>query len=121
MNKDSTMKTVILFGTVVSSLIALIIICTAAYIAITQRTGELPNFIGNWGGLIIGFYFGTFVSFIKDWIGIQQMEKAKETIDLSKNNDSTEVSGNKENSPIGVENLGAKGDTNGNQEGKMSE
>jgi len=27
----------------------------------------IPETLQNWGGLIIGFYFGSFVSLLKDW------------------------------------------------------
>lgn len=83
MEKDSTLKIVILLGTIVSSIIALVVISSAAYIGITQRTGNLPKFIGDWGGLIIGFYFGSFVSLIKDWIMIQKKQSAEVSNNLS--------------------------------------
>ena len=28
---------------------------------------DIPVTLQNWGGLIIGFYFGSFVSLLKDW------------------------------------------------------
>ena len=32
------------------------------------RSGfTIPDVLQNWGGLIIGFYFGSFITLLKDW------------------------------------------------------
>ncbi|SEM72094.1 hypothetical protein [Palleronia pelagia] len=53
---------------VVSSMIALFTI-GAAILHPYISTDTTPTILENWGGLIIGFYFGTFVGLLKDWFG----------------------------------------------------
>lgn len=51
-----------------SSGIALsIIVATLFYVH--DKPGEIPELFTNWGGVIIGFYFGTFATMMKDWLG----------------------------------------------------
>ena len=51
---------VVKWGIVVSSLLALATI-GAAIVHPYISTSSTPTILENWGGLIIGFYFGTFV------------------------------------------------------------
>jgi hypothetical protein len=51
----------------VSSLIALVIIFATVLVPIVS-TNDAPEELKNWGGLIIGFYFGTFIGLLKDWL-----------------------------------------------------
>lgn len=66
------MHRVVIIGSVVSGLIALVIICTTAYLSVNPLfiEGEIkiPEILGNWGGIILGFYFGTLFSLVKDWM-----------------------------------------------------
>lgn len=32
----------------------------------------IPDQLSNWGGIILGFYFGQFISIVKDYMGIIQ-------------------------------------------------
>lgn len=50
----------------VSSTIALVVIVATALTPYTDY--EAPPVLENWGGLIIGFYFGTFIGLLKDWL-----------------------------------------------------
>ena len=60
------------------NLILLVIVVVASLIAIATIAAALihpyispratPDILENWGGLIIGFYFGSFASILKDWI-----------------------------------------------------
>lgn len=59
---------VVIIITSVSSFIAVAVIAAAIYVPIFS-TDETPPALENWGGLIIGFYFGTFVGLLKDWLG----------------------------------------------------
>lgn len=71
---------VIIIVIIVSSIIALSVIAAAIYVPIFS-TDETPAALENWGGLIIGFYFGTFVGLLRDWIGKpepQPQEKSEE-------------------------------------------
>lgn len=58
---------------VVSSMIALFTI-GAAILHPYISTDTTPTILENWGGLIIGFYFGTFVGLLKDWLGTRREE-----------------------------------------------
>lgn len=53
----------------VSSIIALVVIIGTVLMPI-QTTDKTPTVLENWGGLIIGFYFGTFVGLLKDWLSV---------------------------------------------------
>ncbi len=65
---DQTTKRFVVYVTViVSSLIALLIITTVAFMPVFRQGYTIPETLQNWGGLIIGFYFGSFVSLLKDW------------------------------------------------------
>ena len=65
---DQKTKRVVIYATVaVSSIIALLVICVAALLPIFWPAVKIPEALTNWGGLIIGFYFGSFVSLLKDW------------------------------------------------------
>jgi hypothetical protein len=54
----------------VSGFIALVIIGSVAYISIMG--GTISPTLNNWGGIILGFYFGSFLSLVKDFMGILQ-------------------------------------------------
>jgi hypothetical protein len=65
---DQTTKRFVVYVTViVSSLIALVVIATVAFMPLFRQGYTIPETLQNWGGLIIGFYFGSFVSLLKDW------------------------------------------------------
>ena len=51
------------------------------YYKIINPTAPMPEVLTNWGGIILGFYFGSFTSFAKDVLfGV---EKKKKTIESS--------------------------------------
>lgn len=58
----------IIIGTTVISTISLVVIFSVAYFLIKFPELEVPKILVNWGGLIIGFYFGSFMGLVKDWI-----------------------------------------------------
>jgi hypothetical protein len=31
---------------------------------------KIPDVLSNWGGIILGFYFGQFVNLVKDFMGL---------------------------------------------------
>ncbi|WP_106745376.1 hypothetical protein [Yoonia maritima] len=62
-----TKRFVIYVTVIVTSIIALAVILVVALLPIFWPTKELPQTLTNWGGLIIGFYFGSFVTLLKDW------------------------------------------------------
>jgi len=64
---QSTKRFVIYVTVIVSSIIALLVIVVVTILPIWWPAKKLPETLTNWGGLIIGFYFGSFVSLLKDW------------------------------------------------------
>ena len=73
------------FITVVAGVISMIIIISVAIIAIAQivignTTPErlvMPDVLVNWGGIILGFYFGQFATLLKDFMGSVPVPRAK--------------------------------------------
>jgi hypothetical protein len=59
----------ILGGTLVSGAIALVIIVAVAILAIEGK--RVPDVLANWGGVILGFYFGQFMSLVKDYMAAE--------------------------------------------------
>jgi len=56
------------FGTVISGILALVIICGPIIIPIFVPDYNIPPTIENWGGVIIGFYFGSFISQVGNFL-----------------------------------------------------
>jgi hypothetical protein len=72
---QSSVDRLVLWGFVISGIIAMIIVLSVVIIAIIQiwfGSGDtkIPDVLANWGGIIVGFYFGTFISLIKDYMRI---------------------------------------------------
>ena len=67
MNENMRALRIIVYaGTAIWGLIALSIIFTACYLTIFRAEGRTPKIISDWGGIIVGFYFGSFVALAKD-------------------------------------------------------
>lgn len=65
---DQKTKSFVVYVTViVASIIALAVILVVTLLPIFWPAKDLPETLTNWGGLIIGFYFGSFVTLLKDW------------------------------------------------------
>lgn len=66
---DVILRRITILGIVfVSSIIALGIIGVALFYPMI--TGVMPpDILKDWGGLIIGFYFGTFANVLQGWLG----------------------------------------------------
>ena len=61
-------RCVVLIIICVSSIIALATIGAAILHPYLDEHSETPSVLEDWGGLIIGFYFGTLVGLLKDWM-----------------------------------------------------
>lgn len=55
----------------ISGLIAVTVIVSVVVIALLAQ--PIPPELSNWGGMILGFYFGQFVTLLKDYMGIVQL------------------------------------------------
>lgn len=73
---QQTKRFVVYVTVIVSSLIALLIIVTVVFMPVFRQGYHIPETLQNWGGLIIGFYFGSFVSLLKDW--------SRESVDITR-------------------------------------
>ncbi len=62
---------VVVTATIVASMIALGIIFVTAFMPMFVEY-TAPEELVNWGGIIIGFYFGTFASLLKDWLSTEK-------------------------------------------------
>lgn len=73
LEEDGDMYIFVIAGTIVSGLISILIICGVLY-SVYNETKPAEILI-QWGGIIIGFYFGTFVTLVKDIIPRSQSKK----------------------------------------------
>jgi hypothetical protein len=58
---------------IVAGLISLIVVGGVVFIALSGN--PIPEILGNWGGIILGFYFGQFITLVKDYITVVQMKQ----------------------------------------------
>ena len=63
---------VVIMSVSVASVIALAVIVSTVILPFFNISA--PKELKNWGGLIIGFYFGSFVGLLKDWSGVGSSE-----------------------------------------------
>lgn len=68
---------IVALGTAIIGLIALSIVGAVIYEEITY--GKSPEILTNWGGLIIGFFIGTFFNFVRTALGVEEAEAKKKT------------------------------------------
>lgn len=54
----------------IAGLISIFVIGSVVTLAVLKI--DIPEVLSNWGGIILGFYFGQFVSLVKDYMGILQ-------------------------------------------------
>lgn len=76
---QKTKRFVVYAAVVVSSLIALVVIFSVAILPLFFEGAPIPTVLQNWGGLIIGFYFGGFIGLLKDW--------SRESVDVYRDDD----------------------------------
>lgn len=63
---------------IIAGLIAILIVVSVVVIAL--RSEPVPSELSNWGGIILGFYFGQFINLVKDYMGIVQAVDAQTKI-----------------------------------------
>lgn len=59
-------KFVTIVWVVVTSSIAILILGTTMYFMAQNPTVAVPQLLSNWGGIILGFYFGSFSTIVVD-------------------------------------------------------
>jgi hypothetical protein len=59
-------RNAVLINLAVAGLVSLIIVCSVAYISLQGK--PIPDVLSNWGGIILGFYFGSAFNLIKEYM-----------------------------------------------------
>jgi hypothetical protein len=86
-NTDEFLKKfIVITWAVVSSIIALMILGGTMYYKIVNETAPMPEVLKDWGGIILGFYFGSFTSFAKDALLSEKTSQMRNTDPVPKNN-----------------------------------
>jgi hypothetical protein len=62
-------------GTIISAVIALAIIVSVVLLSLYKQ--PVPPVLENWGGIILGFYFGQFLSIVKDYTASADIRAAQ--------------------------------------------
>jgi uncharacterized RDD family membrane protein YckC len=59
---------------IIAGAISLIVVISVVVLALFGNT--IPDVLSNWGGIILGFYFGQFINLVKDYMGVIQTSSA---------------------------------------------
>lgn len=57
--------------TLIAGLIAITVVVSVVAFSLFGNA-EAPEVLTNWGGIILGFYFGQFVNLVRDYMGVVQ-------------------------------------------------
>jgi hypothetical protein len=57
----------------IAGVISIIVVIGVVYLGLNGK--PIPPELTNWGGIILGFYFGQFVTLVKDYMGIIKSPK----------------------------------------------
>jgi hypothetical protein len=55
---------------IIAGVISLVVVISVVVLAILGQ--DIPEVLSNWGGIILGFYFGQFITLVKDYMGVIQ-------------------------------------------------
>jgi hypothetical protein len=62
----------------ISIIVVLSVLIIALLGQIQGKEARIPDVLTNWGGIILGFYFGQFVNLVKDYMGMVSRPSASE-------------------------------------------
>jgi len=62
---------IVMLGFTSATLIALTVVVTSAIVPLMWPELKVPEHFVNWGGVIIGFYFGSFINLASDLMGLR--------------------------------------------------
>ncbi|SED49020.1 hypothetical protein SAMN05519104_3656 [Rhizobiales bacterium GAS188] len=54
----------------IAGLISIVVVGSVVVLAWSGKV--IPEVLANWGGIILGFYFGQFINLVKDYMGVLQ-------------------------------------------------
>jgi hypothetical protein len=60
---DFAISFILICGALTSSVIAIVVIVVPVIAPFSEKAYNIPPEVKEWGGVIIGFYFGAFVTF----------------------------------------------------------
>lgn len=60
---DFAVSFILICGALTSSIIAVVVIAVPLLAPLSENPYNIPPEVKDWGGIIIGFYFGSFVTF----------------------------------------------------------
>jgi hypothetical protein len=74
--RNSAITRIVVLGSLVATALGILIPITAVVMSVYGK--NVPDVISNWGGVIVGFYFGTFASILKDYMSHNmELEKVR--------------------------------------------
>jgi glycopeptide antibiotics resistance protein len=59
----------------IAGAISLIVVLSVVVLALSSQ--QIPDVLANWGGIILGFYFGQFINVVKDYMSVIQTSSDK--------------------------------------------
>jgi hypothetical protein len=76
--RATLMLWIVALGTGMMGLVALSIVGAVIYEVV--RYGNSPEVLNNWGGLIIGFFIGSFFNFVRAALGLDDNKDSKKEV-----------------------------------------
>jgi hypothetical protein len=70
--------TISLIAGIISITVVLSVVLIAVVELLYGLDSKIPDVLSNWGGVILGFYFGQFVNLVKDYMGVIQNPSKRE-------------------------------------------
>jgi hypothetical protein len=70
--------TISLIAGIISIIVVLSVVVIAVAAPVFGLEAKVPEVLVNWGGIILGFYFGQFISLVKDYMGVIQAVSKKD-------------------------------------------
>jgi hypothetical protein len=70
MVRAETIGRLIFTISLIAGVIALTVMISVVVIALFGR--DIPQVLQNWGGIILGFYFGQFIGLVKDYMEVME-------------------------------------------------
>lgn len=77
LNVDFAVSFILICATLTSSVIAVVVIAVPLLAPLSEKPYNIPPEVKDWGGIIIGFYFGSFVTFAANVWKTRQRESDK--------------------------------------------
>lgn len=63
MGVEKAVGVILISGAITSSIVAIIVVAVPVVAPMVTDSYRIPQEVKEWGGVIIGFYFGSFITF----------------------------------------------------------